>query len=896
TRMPIDVFPRLHVKAAVVATFYPGFAPTAMEQDITSRYERFFTLGSGIRHIESRSLPGVSMITVYFHSDVNLDAAAADLATLAMGDLGLMPPGTLPPLVLKYSATGATPVLLVTLTGDYGQTELQNMARYNVRNFMATVHGASVPYPFGGKIRQIMAYLHSESVQAMGLTPMDVVRSINLTNQQLPGGDAKIGPYDYYIYANDELPKPSQLDRVPIELGPGQAPVLFGTIGKAVESAQLQYNVVLINGKPATYIPVFRQTGANTIDVIDGVKKAVTHVTGLKAGMKVGAIYSQEGTILDAVHALEHEAISGAFLASLMILLFLGNFKSTFAIFLSIPLSILFGVLCLYSSSQTINIMTLGGFTLAIGRLIDDSTVVLENIDRHLADGQPPNEAARDGAQEVTYAVLAATISTVVVFLPVMFLYGVSKYLFTALALAVVFSMAASWVVSMTIIPLFCARYLTAADAGSEHGRAPQNQEEDGVSAGGGRDDGGRPNNGARGRNGWHPLIAFDRAYERFADRFALLLDRVLDHKAWLIVGVSIAFAGSMLLAGTLGQRLFPRTGGGKFIIAIRTPPGTRLELTERAGKQIYRIIHQVIPRKDVKTVVANLGVVANVSAVYTTNSGEDTGEVMVELSNRREHSTLYYEDRLRTALAIEMPQMETFFASGSIVDTVLNFGARAPITVELSAPISEPFPKMFAFAHTILGRLRALPQVRQAEIREVGNYPGLTINVDRTRAARLGINEREVVSNLITAINSNDMIAPSIWIDPVSGDDYYLSAQYFDNEINSFETLKNVPVGRRVGAGTMPVGMFNEADHVAKTGAGHEDAVLLRDVATIKRGTFPSEADHYDIQRVVDVLVSPRTTDLGGTYDAVRRVIGRLKLPTNVAIHYRGSIKTMES
>ena len=432
----------------MVATFYPGFAPTAIEQDITSRYERFFTLGSGIRHIESRSLPGVSMITVYFHSDVNLDAAAADLATLAMGDLGLMPPGTLPPLVLKYSATGATPVLLVTLTGDYGQTELQNMARYNVRNFMATVHGASVPYPFGGKIRQIMAYLHSESVQAMGLTPMDVVRSINLTNQQLPGGDAKIGPYDYYIYANDELPKPSQLDRVPIGLGPGQAPVLFGTIGKAVESAQLQYNVVLINGKPATYIPVFRQTGANTIDVIDAVKKAVTHVTGLKAGMKVGAIYSQEGTILDAVHALEHEAISGAFLASLMILLFLGNFKSTFAIFPSIPLSILFGVLCLYSSSQTINIMTLGGFTLAIGRLIDDSTVVLENINRHLADGQPPNEAARDGAQEVTYAVLASTISTVVVFLPVMFLYGVSKYLFTALALAVVFSMAASWVVS----------------------------------------------------------------------------------------------------------------------------------------------------------------------------------------------------------------------------------------------------------------------------------------------------------------------------------------------------------------------------------------------------------------------------------------------------------------
>ncbi|HLH75306.1 MAG TPA: efflux RND transporter permease subunit, partial [Candidatus Binataceae bacterium] len=326
-RMPVDVFPRLHIKAAVVATFYPGFAPLSMEQDITSRYERFFTLGSGIEHIESRSLPGVSLVTVYFQSDVNMDAASANLATLAMGDLGLMPPGTLPPLVLKYNASSSVPVILVTVAGPYGQTELQNQARYNVRNFMATVQGASVPYPFGGKIRQIMAYIHGQNVQALGLTPMSVVRAINATNQILPAGDAKIGDKDYYIYANAEAPTPESIDKVPVVTGPGRAPVPFGELGQAEQAAEIQYNLVLINGKPAVYIPIFKQTGANTLQVIQGIKKSVHEVTGLSPGEKVDTLFSQEDTILDAVHSLEHEAASGAVLASLMILIFLGNFK-----------------------------------------------------------------------------------------------------------------------------------------------------------------------------------------------------------------------------------------------------------------------------------------------------------------------------------------------------------------------------------------------------------------------------------------------------------------------------------------------------------------------------------------------------------------------------------------
>jgi HAE1 family hydrophobic/amphiphilic exporter-1 len=870
-QMPVDVFPRLYIKAAVVATFYPGFAPLAMEHDITSRYERFFTLGNGIEHIESRSIPGVSAITVYFHPSVNIGVGAANLATLAMGDLGLMPPGTLPPLVLEYNASSSIPVILVTVSGPYGETELQNEGRYNVRNFMATVEGASVPYPFGGKIRQVMAYVDRQRLQAQGLTLEDAVNAINATNQILPSGDAKIGPYDWYIYSNAQIPTPDALNRVPIKLGPSQAVTFFGDVGNAENAAEIQYNQVLIDGKPSVYIPIFKQTGANTVDVINGVKRAVREVTGLPANMKVKTLFSQEGTILDAVHALEHEAASGALLASLMILIFLGSFRSTFAIFLSIPLSILVGVVGLSLSGQTINLMTLGGFTLAIGRLIDDSTVVLENINRHLAMGKAPQQAASEGAAEVTYAVLASTISTIVVFLPVVFLYGVSKELFSALALAVFFSMVASYVVSMSIIPIYCARLLNPEEAR----QAAQ-----------------RETTGIDNRRG--PLAAFDRGYDRFAKRFAQLLDRTMNHKFLVIGGALTLFVVSMFIFPLLGTRLFPETDAGKFVINITTPVGTRLELTSAAASRINAIIHRVIPPHDLENVIANLGVVSNISALYTPNSGEDTGQIMVALRSGHQHSTPYYEQAIRVALAREMPNVQTFFSSGSIIDAVLDFGALAPIDVQLSAPMSEDFSPMFGFARQIERRLESAPEVGQMTIKQVADYPTLKINVDRTKAARLGITERSVIINLITAINSNDMIQPSIWIDPRNGDDYYLSAQYFEKNIDSLHTLLDIPVGTRLGPNYHDYN-YRSARPRSDTASGHEQSILLGDVATVQQMRYPSEADHYDIQRVVDVLISPRTSDLGGTLNAVKQDLESLQPPHNVKVYFRGSVVNMQ-
>ena len=762
TRMPVDVFPSLEIPTVVVATFYPGMPPLEIEADITTRFERFFTLGSGIDHIESRSLPGVSIIKVFFHPGTDLGSAASQLSSLAMADLRHLPPGTLPPLVLQSGAS-SLPVTLVTVSGQgYDEKQLRDQAQYNIRNWIATIPGASVPPPFGGKYRQIMAYLDRDALQARGLTPMDVVNALNGENLIIPAGDAKIGSTDYFVYSNSMIENPDDINNVPIKIGEGEAPVFIRDVGHAEDSAQIQQNVVRINGQRSVYIPVLKQGGANTIAIVDGVEDVLKKIPDLPSGMKLKAIFSQATYIRDAIDALEHEAVSGAVLASLMILIFLGSFRSTFAIFLSIPLSILAGAFGLLMNGSTINIMTLGGFALAIGRLVDDSTVVLENINRHLAEGQEPREAARIGAEEVALPVLASTITTIIVFFPVMFLFGVARYLFGALALAVVLSMVASYVVSMTIIPLYCAHFLTAEEARAEE-------------------------TGHRG-----VLGVFMRAYERFAGRYERWLGKALDHKGPVIGAIAAVFIVSLLLAPMIGTELFPQTDSGQFIINFRAPLGTRIEITEDLTKRLEDEVRQVIPDAELLTVVSNIGLAAGFSAIYSPNAASDSGFMMVALKANHKVSTFDYIRRLKSSLPEKVPEVDTFFSSGSIIDSVLNFGLAAPIDVQFSGP---HYSELFRVARAADEVIRPLEAVAGSFIPQESNYPTLKINVDRVKAARLGLNQRDVVRNVITALASNQMIAPSIWIDPKAGNDYFLTAQYFEKDINSVETLRNMPV-----------------------------------------------------------------------------------------------------
>ncbi|HVA41716.1 MAG TPA: efflux RND transporter permease subunit [Candidatus Binataceae bacterium] len=844
TRMPVDVFPRLHIPAVIVATFYPGMPPLDIEADITTRFERFFTLGSDIEHMESRSLPGVSIIKVFFHPGVDLGAAAASLGDLAMADLRHLPPGTLPPLVLKSGAS-SLPVVLVTVAGKgFSQAQMRDQAQYNIRNWLATVEGASVPPPFGGKYRQIMVYLDRDALQARGLTPMDVVHALNRANLIIPAGDAKIGTLDFFVYTNSMIEHPANINEVPIKVGSGQAPVYVRDVGRAQDAAEIQQNIVRINGQRSVYIPVLKQGGSNTLSVVDGIDRVLGRVAGLPQGMELKAIFSQATYVRAAVEALEHEAISGAVLASLMILIFLGSFSSTFAIFLSIPLSILAGAFGLMMSGATINIMTLGGFALAIGRLVDNSVVVLENVNRHLAEGEPPAEAALKGTDEVDLPVLASTITTIIVFFPVMFLFGVAKYLFSALALAVVLSMIASYVVAVTVIPIYCARFLNARTARAEQG------------AGAG------------------PFAGFMRAYDRFAYRYERWLDAALNHKAAVIGAVAALFVVSMATYPFIGTELFPKTDAGQFIIDYRAPVGTRIELTEVLTERMENAVRKVIPPSELSTIVSNIGLAPGFSSIYSSNAAADSGFMMVALKPDHKVSSFVYIRRLKALLPRVVPEMRTFFTSGSIIDSVLNFGLAAPIDVQLSG---QTYHELFPIAREVQRVLGGVPAVANTFIPQESGYPTLRVKVDRVKAARLGLNQYDVVSNVITALTSNEMIAPSIWIDPKSGNDYFLTAQYYEPEIKSLETLENIPVA------------------VAPGQQSRNEALLLRDVATIVPERHPAEADHYNIQRVVDVLVAPRTDDVGGTQDAVLAALKRVKLPADVQVALRGSVASME-
>src|SRR6516225_232730 len=473
-RMPVDLFPPIKIPVVVVATFYSGMPPEQIENDITSRFERFFTLAAGVDHMESRSLAGVSLIKVYFQPGVDPDSAVTSIANLAMANLRRLPPGTLPPVVLKFDAS-SLPVCLITLKGEgLKEAQLRDLGQFTVRNQVANVSGASVPQPFGGRYRQIMVYVDPLKLEAHQLSVMDVVRTVNNANLILPAGDVKIGPYDYNLYANSQVDDVKDINRLPLKTV-GNASVLVADVGKAQDASQIQYNVVRVDGQPSVYLPVLRQGGdANTLSVVSGIKDAVSHLLDVPKQLVTKVVFDQSVFVRAAIENLIHEGAIGLVLTGLMILLFLGSMRATLAVFLSIPLSALAAFIALSLGGNTVNVMVLGGLALAFSRLIDNSVVVLENIFRHIELGETPAVAAERGGKEVALPVLAATLTTVVVFFPVTFLYGVSRFLFSALALSVVLSLFASYFVAMSVVPLFCARFIKGhAVYGAGHQNGP---------------------------------------------------------------------------------------------------------------------------------------------------------------------------------------------------------------------------------------------------------------------------------------------------------------------------------------------------------------------------------------------------------------------------------------
>jgi multidrug efflux pump subunit AcrB len=858
SEMPVDMFPAVNLPVVAVATFYSGMPPAQIETNITYHLERQFTLASGIDHMESRSLPGVSLIRVYFRSGTDPDADAATISSLAMSDLRDMPPGTYPPIILKQDAA-SVPVALVTLTGSgLDESKLKDLGQNFVRNQLASVDGASVPQPFGGRWRQIMLYADPYKLEANQLSPMDVVRAVNEANVVLPAGDVEIGRNDYDIYTNSMLGGVADIAQVPLKMV-GQSPVRVGDVAVPQDSFSRQFNVVRVNGQRAVYLPIFKAgADSNTIAIVNGVRATLKKLYDVPASLKTDVVFDQSRFVKTAIETLLHEGGIGLFLTCLMILIFLGSMRATIAVFFSIPLSLLTTFFVLKLTGSSINSMVLGGLALALSRLIDNSVVVLENIFRHLEGGEPPAVAAEKGGQEVALPVLAGTLTTVVVFFPVTMLYGVSRFLFSALALAVVISLFASYFVALTVVPLFCARFIKSPHGDVGHESA---EGEHAVAAASSK----KPSFGARFN------ARFAKGFDAMLRRYDSLVQKVLDAPKLVLAGFGVVFLLSLLLFPLLGLSFFPRTDAGQFVINFKAPSGMKLTDTEAEAAKIENIVRGIVSKHDMGLTVTNIGVDPGFSALFTPNSAMHTGFTQVALSEDHKVSSYTYIDEVKKALANQMPELQTFFSSGSLVDGVLNMGAPAPIDIRIEG---NNMTADYNTAQSIAEKVRQIGGVADVYIPQDIDYPSLRISVDRTRADELGLTEKEIVSNLITALSSNQMIAPSIWIDPKSGNNYFLTVQYKEGQIKSLEDLKAIPLH----------------------GTNITQPTRLDMVADIQQFKAPTEMDHTQIRRFVDIYVRPQQEALNLITDQINKIIASAHPPQGIDVVLTGSVNSMNA
>jgi multidrug efflux pump subunit AcrB len=861
TGMPVDLFPPVKIPVVVVATFYAGMPPEQIESDITDSDERFFTLGSNIDHIESRSMSGVSLIKIYFHPGTDPTAAVSSISNLAMANLRRLPPGTLPPVVLSFDAANL-PVCLITLKGaGMNQTELKDLAQFSVRNQVANVPGASVPQPYGGTYRQIMVYVDPLKLQASQLSVMDVVHAVNDSNLILPAGDVRIGPKDYNIYANSQVPTPSDVNKIPLRTV-GNASILVGDVGHAVDGGQLQTNIVRVDGQHSVYIPILKQGGdSNTITIVDGVRKATAHLLDIPQALKTSVVFDQSVFVKTAIKNVISEGTIGLCLTGLMILLFLGDLRATGAVMLSIPISCIATFLVISAFGDSINTMVLGGMALVLSRLIDNSVVVLENIFRHVEMGVSTIAAAETGGKEVQLAVLAATCSTAIVFFPVILLTGVSKYLFTALALTVVIALFCSYFVAMTVVPLFCSRFIKGIGHGPEHESA---EKDDPVP---------EHMHGGHGKKNIFAKVvySFNQGFGWLQQHYDQTIHYCLKRPALVVAVFSVFVVLSFALSPFLGRAYFPRTDPGQFVISVKAPTGTRIELTDQYIAHVEDDIRAVVSPKDLNMIVSNIGVTPDLSAIYTPNSGMHTAFVQVSLKEDHSLSSFEYMQRVRAKLSTDLPEIQTYFQSGGLVDSIVNQGLPAPFDIQVS---SNDMQGGYAVAQQLARRVKALHGVSDVLIPQDIDYPGLALNIDREQASLEGLTPESIVDNVITAMTSNGMVAPSYWIDPKTGNNYMLTVQYPETQVQTLNDFKQIPLRSADGKSTTP----------------------LETVASIQSINTPTEVDHYQLRRVFDVYVMPKAEDLSGVGKQVSQIVDGTHPPHGTVLTIRGSVNYMNA
>jgi multidrug efflux pump subunit AcrB len=847
--IPKDILPVFKAPAVQVMTYYAGMPTASVEKTITNRIERWTNQATGCQQIESKSTQGVSVVRLYFRDDIDPNGALTQVNSLALGTLPTLPPNTLPPVVLPFDPTGTLPLGILSVTSkSEGETALKDLARIDVRNMLGAVPGVVAPAVFGGKDRTILIYVEPGKLQARNLSPLDVVDALQRENMMVTPGVAKFGGYEFQLDSNAMVANVKDLNNLPIKIEPGNR-IYLKDIGKAVDSHAIQTALVRIDGRRQVYVPIYRQQGASTLTVVDGVKKEIPHMIDvLRANghdVTLTFVMDQSIYVREAIKALVDEGVIGAILVAAMILIFLGNARMTLIATMSIPLAVLTAIVGLYATGNTINAMTLGGLALAIGPLVDDAIVVLENTHRHHTLGKSRITAAFDGAVEVTIPVLVATLTTIIVLCPIALMPGIGGFLFRPLTLAVAFAMLASFVLSRTFVPVLCALWLDDHEhPGDEHVlRGPGRGIHHGIE---------------------RILMGVTRRYER-------LLAAALGKRALVLSAVGLLFAGSMCLLPKIGQEFFPQVDAGQVTLFVRSPSGTNIEATEKRIMQVERFLEEQIPPADRKMVVSELGLVPDWSAAYTPNSGSQDAAIKVQLSDERSKSAQEYAVQLRHAILENsaFADLRVSYDTGGMVSAALNYGASTPIDVQIEG---GTLAEGLATAQKVRDLVSGVRGSADVSIRQRLDAPQRIVEVDREKAADVGLDMYSVINQVATALNSSVAVKRNFWIDTKSGNQYFVGVQYSEDANMKLEDVLDIPA--------------------TGTSVGHP--VKLSTLVRIRYGSAPVEVNHVQLQRVFDVLVNTEGRDIGGVASDIQERLKTLALPSGMRVALKGEYSRM--
>jgi multidrug efflux pump subunit AcrB len=883
--MPVDIFPYIDIPVVSVVWNYSGLSPEEMEKRMVTFFERSMTTTvNDIEHIESQSYSGVSVIRVYFQQDAKVELALAQITAIAQTILKIFPPGTTAPNIIKYDASSVPIIQLGLESKTLSEQELFDLGQNFIRTQLATIQGAAVPLPYGGKFRQVMVDIDPDQLYAKQLSPVDIQNALSTQNLILPAGDAKIGSIDYQVKINSSPRVLAEMNRLPIKIVNGAA-VYLGDVAQVRDGYSVQTSVVRTNGSRGALLTVLRSGRASTLAVVNNVKKAMPGIlAGLTPELHVRELFDQTLFVRAAINGVVREAVTAAFLTGLMILIFLGSWRSTLIVCISIPLSILVSLIVLHLMGQTINVMTLGGLALAVGILVDDATVEIENTHRNMAMKKPLVRAVLDGAQQIAAPAFVSTLCICIVFVPVLLLTGAAKFLFTPLAGAVVFAMLASYLLSRTIIPTM-VHYMLKPEV------LLYAQGHDGETSGG---------------TGliWRVHYLFNRRFEEMRTAYANLLHWCLDRRGIVLSGFALFIFGSLFLALFIGRDFFPTVDSGQMRLHARAPSGTRIEQTEVLFADIENEIRQVIPARELQGILDNIGIPNggfNLAFGDSPTIGTADGDILISLDPDEHGPTAVYTDVLRKRLHQRFPDVVFFFEAANITNQILNFGLPAPIDVQV---VGRNLAANYAITERIKEQVERIPGAADVHIHQVVDWPEFDINVDRDKAGQVGLTQRDVSNSLLISLSSSGQIAPTEWLDWKTGVSYFVAVQTPQARLNSLAAIMRTPITQPYGfsSGIMPLagsaGPSQGSLNFGNPGTTSGGAQLLANMASVQRGVAPEIVNHYNVQPVFDVYANVDRRDLGAVGDAVEKIVDqtRQKLPRGTTIDLRGQITTMEN